>query len=303
MPSSPDQNTIRRVVDRVIDELGPGADSDEIRRTAAGVLGRLGGSRGSATVVLADVPAGDGPLPDLADAHWIRSSLDVPAGEPAALVSSAVHRLASLPHPDGRICLTVAPSGRDLGLDWIADLLEREPRLRVALACARPGLGVDSVLVERLLALRRTLDEPVAKRLYAACMRLPVARSGPIRYEVLVPYEGSGRMADDPGTAERLRMRVGDAPISCMLHVSAGLPAVEWLALRRWRVTFGGRPEPVRGIRVSGWPAGSVRPFGHAPLCVAPDGLIPHLYSLACGCSQAPVCLSPDPLPTNGHSS
>jgi len=287
----------------VIDELGPGADSDEIRRTAAGVLGRLGGSRGEGTVVLADVPVGDGPLPDLSDAGWIRSSLDVPTGEPAAVVSEALHRLASFPDPAGRICMTLAPSGRDLRLDWIADLLEREPRLRLALACARPGLGVDSALAERLLGLRRALAEPIAKRLYAACMRLPLARTGPVRYEVLLPYEGSGRMAEESGTAERLRERVGDASVSCMLHVSAGLPAGEWLALRRWRVTFDGRAEPVRGIRVSGWPAGGVRPFGHAPLCVTPDGLIPHLYSLACGCSEAPVCLSPDPPHTNGHSS
>ena len=303
MQPSPDHNTIRRVVDRVIDELGPGAEPDDIRRTASDVLGRLGGTRGVGTVILADVPGGDGPLPDLVEAAWIRSTLDVPSADPAAMASAAMDRLSAFPRPDGRICLTVAPSGPDLRLEWIADLLEREPRLRVALACARPGLGVDTALMERLLPFRRTLAETTAKRLYAASMRLPLARSGHVRWEVLVPYEEGGRIAEDPGAAERLRARVGDASVSTMLHVPAALPAGGWLSLRRWRVMVAGLSEPVRGIRVSGWPTGIVRPFGETPLCVSPDGLGQHLYSLACGCAEAPVCLSPSSHPANGHSS
>ena len=236
MSPSPDHNTIRRIVDRVIDELGPGAEPDDVRRTAEGVLGRLGEARSVGTVVLADVPAGAAPLPDLAEATWLRSSLDVPAADAAAVATEAVHRLSGFPGTDGRICLTVGPSGPDLRLDWIEELLEREPRLRLAVACARPGLGVDTVLVDRLAAVAESLAEPSAGRLYAASMRLPVVRSGTVRYEVLVPYEGSGRVAEDRKAADRLRTRVGDESVSTMLHVSAGLPSAEWIALRRWRV-------------------------------------------------------------------
>ncbi len=311
MTRNADQITIRRVVDRVIDTLGPDTSSDEIHKTAAAVLERLGRPSDAGTVVLVDVPCALSPdltrLSGMSGPVWVRSAVDLPPRDPGPAAQAAVAHLGSLPGREGRICLTVGPAAPGMPLDWVGGLLERDARLRIAVVCARPGLGVDRTLLRRLVEVRESLDTALAGRLFAACMRLPLRRTGLPRIEVLIPHGADGH-ENHPHIGQaaplladlRATLSGQGVDVAAMLLVPAGATSEQWLQLRSWRIRHGTGSEPIRGLRVSGWPADGVRPFGDTPLRAAADQVMPLLSSLACGCAQAPVCLSPPQRSGNG---
>jgi hypothetical protein len=313
-PGTGDPALIRSLVDRVIDELGPGASPEEVRQTASLVLGELG--TGSAPDVLAPVVLVDHPA--TADSTggvsvvrerpsggtrldvWIRSAVDLPAREPRPVAESVLDSLRA--HAEragsgaaGRICLAVGPGSSTMPLDWIPGLLERDGRVRLAVTCARPGLGVDRHLLGRLLRVRSDSPPALAERLFAACMRLPLGRAGRPRIEVLLPR--AAVQVEDPAAVSRTMEGIRSAltgadDVAAMILVSARASSSDWAALRSWRTRVASLPFEVRGLRVEGFPAAGVRPFGTSPLCTTPDLAASHLASLACGAAVAPVCLS-----------
>lgn len=311
MQQTPDQSLIRRIVDRVIETLGPGASTDEVRRTAVGVLERLEQDRDFEMVVLADIPGGDKVfrtrLTDVPGLTWARSAIDLPARDPGTRLAGVAAELGDLVDSNGRILLTVGTTARTSDLDWIPALVERDRRLRIAVVCARPGLGVDLALLDRFLSIRKEMPSEFADRVYAASMRLPVARTGMPRIEVLlrtgsVEHSGSDGELRAASLVEDLRSHFDPQGItvSSMLLLPTRTSDREWIAMRSWRVRFGSLRVPIQGLRVGGWPANVVRPFGDTPLCTTPDRIVPTLLSLACGCAQAPVCLAPSGVSTNG---
>jgi hypothetical protein len=316
-PGTGDPALIRSLVDRVIDELGPGASREEVRQTAALVLGEIGpGSfpAALAPVILVDQPSASDSAGGMSAVRerlsgetrldvWIRSSVDLPAREPRSVAESVLDSLRAQAEragsgAAGRICLAVGPGSSTMPLDWIPGLLERDSRLRLAVACARPGLGVDRHLLDRLLRVRSDSPPALAERLFAGCMRLPLGRTGRPRIEILLPWaavqaeEPAAAVQTSPGITDIRAALAGVAEVTPMILVSARASSADWSALRSWRSRFGSPPGAVDGLRVEGFPAAGVRPFGDTPLCTSPGQAATHLASLACGGAVAPLCLS-----------